>query len=143
MLNNGLLEPAGDERQSSSAGSDGIMTYEARAAQSELEHHRNMSLVAARLGLLARDLRQENAQQSDIFGAPTELMRRHQRIAELQNLLRHTWHAQVSASEALGYSNRHVPIQSRGVFEHVRGNLFTDAMYSCQSIMKEASITKS
>ena len=109
------------------------MTYEARAAQSELEHHRSMSLVAARLGLLARDLRQENAQQSDTFGAPTELMRRQQRIVELQNLLRHTWHAQMSASEALGYSNRHVPIQSRGVFEHVRADSITEVIHSCQS----------
>lgn len=119
MLNNGMLTTTIDELQSSSAGSNGIMSYEAHAAQSELEHHRSISLVAARLGLLARDLRKENTQQSDIFGAPTGLMRRQQRINELQDLLRRTWHAQASASEALGYSNRHVPIQSRGVFEHV------------------------
>ncbi len=119
MLNNGLLTTTVDDRYSSSAGSNGIMSYEAHAAQSELEHHRSISLVVARLGLLARDLRQENIRQTDVFGAPTELMRIQQRITELQDLLRRTWHAQASAAEALGYSNRHVPIQSRGVFEHV------------------------
>ena len=127
MLNNGLLTTAVDEAQSSSASSDGVMTYEARAAQSELVHHRYMSLVAARIGLLARDLRQGNAQQSNVFGASTEFMRRKQRIDELRDMLRRTWHAQVSASEALGYSNHHVPIESRGVFEHVRENSLPSA----------------
>ncbi len=127
MLNNGLLTQRVDGRRSSSVSSDESMSYEARAAQSELEHHRSISLVAARLGLLARDLRQGNTQQSDIFGAPPELMRRQQRIIELQDLLRRTWHMQVAASEALGYGNHHVPIANRGVFEHVRGNSSFDS----------------
>jgi len=125
MLNNGLLTAAVDELPASSAGSNGIMSYEAHAAQSELEHHRSISLVAARLGLLARDLRRENTQQSGIFGATTELMRRQQQVNELRDLLRRTWHAQGSASEVLGYSNHHVPIESRGVFEHVSGRFLS------------------
>ena len=124
MLDNGLINTS-DGLQPSSAGSSGVVSYEAHAAQSELEHHRSIAILTARLGLLARDLRHENTRQSDGFGAATELMRRQQRVGELQDLLRRTWHAQVSASEALGYSNRHVPIQSRGVFEHVSKQIAT------------------
>ena len=121
MINNGLIDARIDENQSTSAGSNGIVSYDTHAAQSELEHHRSIALLAARLGLLARDLRQENRRQPNAFGSAAELMRRQQRVAELQDLLRRTWHAQVSVSEALGYCNRHVPVQSRGVFEHVSG----------------------
>lgn len=125
MLNNGLLTAAVDELPASTAGSNGIVSYEAHAAQSELEHHRSISLVAARLGLLARDLRRANTQQSDIFGAATELERRQQQINEIRDQLKRKWHAQASASEVLGYSNRHVPTEARGVFEHVSGRFLS------------------
>lgn len=88
---------------------------------SALEFHRSILILAARLGLLARDLRQTVAQsyrrQTQVSHA--EAMQRRQRVEQLRNCLRRTWEAQLPTSDAMSCCNELVPVKSRGILEHV------------------------
>ena len=88
---------------------------------SVLDFHRIILALAARLGLLARDLRQilppSRGRHAQVLHA--EITQRRQKAEELRHNLRDTWNTQASVFESMGYGNDTVPIESRGIFEHV------------------------
>lgn len=77
-----------------------------------------MTILAAELGLLARDIRAEEKQNPDNRGHAT-MQNWHERIGVWQDTVRRAWDAQVPASMANGYSNQILPVGDRGIFEHV------------------------
>ena len=96
-------------------------TVDRHARPSVLEFHRTILILAARLGLLARDLRQVVTQsygrQAQMSHA--ERMHRRQRVEKLRDSLRSVWNTQAPEYVAMGCSNEHVPVHARGIFEHV------------------------
>ena len=86
-----------------------------------LEFHRSILVLAARLGLLARELRQTVAQCYGRQDQATHagMTQRRQRVEQLRDRLRRTWKSQAANFDAMGYSNKTVPIHSRGIQEHV------------------------
>lgn len=93
--------------------------YEIHNIPSELDFHRTIMVLAARLGLLARDLRHEITKYANNFTTTADIMRRQQRVQELQDLMKRTWNAQTSTSASVAYSNEALSVQARGIFEHV------------------------
>ena len=83
-----------------------------------LAFHRRINILAAEMGLLARDLRMEE-KQNPLNTDPGVLRRRQERIGGLQDTLRRTWNVQMPASLASGYCNQVLPVGARGIFEHV------------------------
>ena len=92
-----------------------------------LEFHRQISILSARLGLLARDLRREAAATPSASVA--SIAHRNRRVYELQDVFRRTWDSQMPAYVAAGYTNESVPVESRGVFEHVSNLVFQNALH--------------
>ena len=88
------------------------------ALPSALAFHRRITILAAELGLLARDLRAEEKQNPNDRSTAT-VKSRQERISVLQDTLRRAWNAQIPVSVASGYCNEDLPIQARGIFEHV------------------------
>ena len=88
---------------------------------SVLEFHRSIVVLAARLGLLARELRQTVAQRYGRQDQAThaERTQRRQRVEQLRDRLRITWKSHAANFDAMGYSIQNVPIHSRGIQEHV------------------------
>ena len=92
--------------------------HEHEPLPSALAFHRQITILAAELGLLARDLRaEEKRKQHD--KAHRVVSQWQGRIGILQNTLCKTWSTQMPCSVADGYHNRNLPIGSRGIFEHV------------------------
>ena len=89
------------------------------ALPSALAFHRRISILAAELGLLARDIRAEEKQHPD-DKSHAVVQSRHERIGMLQDTLRGAWNAQMPVSVANGYCNQILPVGARGIFEHVR-----------------------
>ena len=88
------------------------------ALPSALVFHRRISILAAELGLLARDIRAEEKQHPD--DKSYAIMRsRHERIGVLRDTLRRAWNVQMPVAVADGYCNEILPVGARGVFEHV------------------------
>lgn len=92
---------------------------ELESAPSVLEFHRKIYVHAAKLGLLARDLREEIVQHGGKPLTEREILSRQQRTVCARDLFEQTWNAQAPIFEALGYANDRVPVKNRGVFEHV------------------------
>lgn len=88
------------------------------ALPSALAFHRRMIILAAELGLLARDIRAEEKQNPD-NRSHAVMQSRHKRIGVWQDTLRRAWDVQVPASMANGYSNQILPVGARGIYEHV------------------------
>lgn len=88
------------------------------ALPSPLGFHRRISVLAAKLGLLARDLREEE-ERSPHEKSRATIQGRQERIRVLQDSFRRTWSVQMPSSVAGGYCNHMVPVGSRGIFEHV------------------------
>ena len=86
-----------------------------------LDFHRVILILAARLGLLAQDLRQTSAQsrKRKAQSSHAERLRRRQRVEQLRDTLRRTWDHHANRYAAMGYGNEQVPVNARGVFEHV------------------------
>ena len=86
-----------------------------------LEFHRKILTITARLGLLARDLRAEytRAYRLQSHTRNQGAMRRQQRVLQLRDVLRRTWRSRVPNIVAMGYSNESIPVEARGIFEHV------------------------
>ena len=77
-----------------------------------------MTILAAELGLLARDIRTEEKQNpNDRSDATVKSWQ--ERIGVLQDTLRRAWNVQSPVSVASGYCNEDLPIEARGIFEHV------------------------
>ena len=88
-----------------------------------LAFHRRINILAAEMGLLARDLRAEE-RRNPLDMDPGTLMRRQERIGALQDTLRRAWNVQMPASLASGYCNQVLPVGARGIFEHVSDPCF-------------------
>lgn len=99
--------------------SDGSLApIENGALPSALAFHRRISILAAELGLLARDLRAEEKRSAHNRNQ-TVARRRQERIGVLQDTLRRAWNVQMPVSVASGYCNQVLPVGARGIFEHV------------------------
>lgn len=92
------------------------------ALPSALAFHRRISILAAELGLLARDIRAEEKQNPDDTSYAI-IQSRQERIGVLQDTLRRTWNVQMPVSVASGYCNQILPVGARGIFEHVSDSL--------------------
>ena len=88
------------------------------ALPSALAFHRRISVLAAELGLLARDIRAEERQKPN-DRSHAVMQSRQERIGVLQDTLRRTWNVQMPVSVASGYCNQILPVGARGIFEHV------------------------
>ena len=88
------------------------------ALPSALAFHRRITILAAELGLLARDIRTEEKHNPN-DGSYATVKSRQERIGVLQDTLRRAWDVQVPVSVANGYCNEDLPIEARGIFEHV------------------------
>lgn len=88
------------------------------ALPSALAFHRRISILAAELGLLARDIRAEEKQNPN-DRSHAVMQSRQERIGVLQDTMRRTWHVQMPVSVASGYRNQSLPVGARGIFEHV------------------------
>ena len=86
---------------------------------SVLEFHREIYVQAARLGLLARELRKEVAQHGAHALTHRAVHSRMQRTVQARDLLEQIWNTHVPMFTALGYTNEHIPVKDRGIFEHV------------------------
>ena len=86
-----------------------------------LDFHRIILTMAARLALLARSLRQEFPHSCDSQDHLSTIknMQRKQEVAHLRDQLRQAWDIHVPTFIAHGFSNESVPIEARGIFEHV------------------------
>ena len=125
MLRNGTLSaPVQYGQAVYCGGSPFSKSFVNDPGRSILEFHRIILTLAARLGLLARDLRAEYAQNYHHQGQSRHLglVRRQQQVMQLQDTLRKTWKAHLPNFVAMGYSNESVSVQSRGIFEHVSNN---------------------
>lgn len=93
-------------------------SHEQEALPSALAFHRRIIILAAELGLLARDFRAEERRNPHDRSQDT-ILRRQEKIGVLQDTLRKMWNVQMPVSIASGYCNRVLPIGARGIFEHV------------------------
>ena len=119
MLRQNLL-PTGIESETRYSPFSNELVPDLGALPSSLAFHRRIKVVAAELGLLTRDLREESRQLTP--NQPSLVTIRHWqgRISTLQDTLRRAWNVQMPASVASGYCNQLLPVGARGIFEHVR-----------------------
>ena len=129
MLRNNML-PSGMDPQNPyhtydySLASRGLASPDGHEAlPSALAFHRRIGILAAELGLLARDLRAEE-KQNPHDRSRAVIQSRHERIGVLQDTLRRTWNVQMPVSVANGYCNQILPVGARGIFEHVSNPFF-------------------
>ena len=116
-------------------------TYGQEALPSALAFHRRINILAAELGLLARDIRAEEKQNPD-ERSDAVIRSRHERIGVLQDTLRRVWNVQMPASVASGYCNQILPVGARGIFEHVsetKWHLFLEGILSSRNIRKDTT----
>ena len=87
-----------------------------------LECNRTISILAARLGYIARNIRQDYKQYASDLPPTTliqvEIMRWQGQILELQDALRQC-RLQIRACQASSYLDEDLPDRARSVFEHV------------------------
>ena len=103
-------------RQSGALVSVSHFPEDSMQTPSILEFHRMITLQAARLGLLRKDLWREAARCDGRVMAPDDLRYRQQRVKQNRDLLMQIWNAH---SETVGRSNDRLPAGDRGMFEHV------------------------
>ena len=124
MLRNNMLDSGIDPQNSGPtydyrSPSRGLASPNVHEAlPSALAFHRRISILAAELGLLARDIRAEEKQHPN-DRSRAAMQSRHERISVLQDTLRRTWNVQMPVSVASGYCNQILPVGARGIFEHV------------------------
>ncbi|CAF9933385.1 MAG: hypothetical protein ALECFALPRED_005580 [Alectoria fallacina] len=115
------------------------------ALPSALAFHRRISILAAELGLLARDIRAEEKQNPD-DRSHAVTQSRQERIGVLQDTLRRTWNVQMTVAVASGYGNQVLPVGARGIFEHsfalYRACLIYShtSMYSAQRLLSPSAL---
>lgn len=145
MLRNNML-PSGMDPQNPyhtydySLASRGLASPDGHEAlPSALAFHRRIGILAAELGLLARDLRAEE-KQNPHDRSRAVIQSRHERIGVLQDTFRRTWNVQMPVSVANGYCNQILPVGARGIFEHVSNPFFLTFKSSYDSSNKSLSI---
>lgn len=119
MLRQNLL-PTGIESETRYSPFSNDLVPDLGALPSSLAFHRRIMVVAAELGLLTRDLREESRQLSPNQPSLDTIRHWQERISTLQDTLRRAWNVQMPASVASGYCNQLLPVGARGIFEHVR-----------------------
>lgn len=97
---------------------------DAEVVLSILRVNRAVSILAARLGHLARDIREMLVRlraddQSQAVSPRTEILNGQQQVLELREMFKRTWNNQLPAQLISHYRNEDVPERARGVFEHV------------------------
>ena len=150
MLQNNLLpsglEPDGYHQPSSLSAATptylSALTPLSSSLPSALAFHRRICTLAAYLGLLARDLREEERRDPTNCCSTKTLAARQQRVSNVLDLFRRTWSAQMPASVAGDYCNLVIPIGSRGLFEHVSDLAFTSRL-CCPTILLSSSNSRS
>ncbi|KAL9126937.1 MAG: hypothetical protein Q9217_004095 [Psora testacea] len=88
------------------------------ALPSSLSFHRRICVLAAELGLLSKELRNEAKRLMPHPPSPETIQNWQTRIMVLQDTFRRTWNVQMPASVASGYCNQLLPVGARGIFEH-------------------------
>lgn len=106
------------------------------ALPSALAFHRRISVLAAELGLLARDIRAEERQNPN-DRSHAVMQSRQERIGVLQDTLRRTWNVQMPVSVASGCCNQILPVGARGIFEHVSDAFFLSVGNSLYSFISD------
>ena len=86
---------------------------------SALAFHRRICTLAAQLGLLARDLREEERRNAMYRCCTMTMAARQRRVATFLDLLRRTWSAQMSVPGIGNPCNLNLPVGARGLYEHV------------------------
>ena len=99
---------------------------ELRGLPNNLSFHRRLIILAAQLGLLARDMREEEKndprdQHQDEY--QDAVRRREKRIARWRDEMRGTWKTQLPIAVKNGQCNRDLPIEKRGILEHVSARI--------------------
>lgn len=112
----------------------GQESLDSRQAPSVLDFHRAILIMAARLGILARDLRQSDPRSSNRQELHVYVIEREQQVMHLRDDLRRTWDTHSPAFKAMGYSNDSVPIEARGIFEHTYALYHACIIYSYTSM---------
>ena len=107
---------------------------EASLMPSTLDLHRAVTLLAARLGLLASNLRSAASMRSSgqIRAAQAGHPQWQQQVHEIQESLRQTWRTQVPLVLSTGYRDGTVPARIRGIYEHVGVLLLLDLWHSVE-----------
>lgn len=143
MLASGMLSDPSILGQASSFDFDNTsIASVAHPGPSVLVFHRSILILAARLGLLAREIRDSVARsygrQSQASRA--EVIQRQHRVEQLRDNLQETWGLQAPTFDAMGYCNEKVPIHSRGIFEHVSHSVYWKSL-SLYSIIFQIKVT--
>ncbi|KAG7007118.1 rRNA-processing protein FCF1 [Physcia stellaris] len=137
MLASGILSDPSIAGQASTFDFDNTSTAStAHPGPSVLVFHRSILVLAARLGLLAHEIRYSVAQS---YGRQTqasraEVIQRQHRVEQLRDSLRETWELQAPTFDAMGYCNENVPVHSRGIFEHTYALYHACIIYSHTSM---------
>lgn len=125
LLKNNMLPVLNNPiRQSGSLRPGSPLLKDSAKSPSVLEFHRIITVRAARLGILARDLRQETAQIKHRTITTEEALRRTQRVNLFRDRLMNVWNTHLKDFKALGYTNDCIPVKDRSIFEHVSRILF-------------------
>ncbi|MCJ1245111.1 hypothetical protein MMC30_002312 [Trapelia coarctata] len=115
---------------------DAPTTAEARMMPAVLEFHRTISLLAAELGFLARELRQFGTQ--DLQELPRARIARialwQQQVLAMRDKLKRAWRTQIPYALANNQSDQVLPARIRGVFEHTYLVYRTCIIYSHTSM---------
>ena len=99
---------------------------EAPLMPSTLDFHRAVTLLAARLGLLASTLRSAASlrrSSGQIGVAQTSHPQWQQQVHEIQESLKQAWRTQVPLALSTGYQDGNLPGRIRGIYKHVSGVL--------------------
>jgi len=104
-------------------------TDEASMLPAVLDFHRSISLLAAELGFLAKDLRELSTQglQEQPRARVARIGLWQQQVLAIQDKLKRTWRSQIPYALAADPRDQALPARIRGVFEHVRQSLYFDA----------------
>lgn len=120
MLGNGLLPHASRADSQHTLSNSPLANIEAAALPSSLSFHRRISILAAQLSLMTRDIREEARRLlPDLPNADT-IAQWQQRVEALRDTLRRTWDVQMPDHIARRPdSHQLLPVNARGIFEHV------------------------
>ena len=128
MLRSNLI-PSGDEHfLALGLATASLPSISAETLRSIIDFNRTVCILAAHLGLLSREIR-ENIAHYDLGNHPqpeslqTEILHGRQRILDLQARLRRAWITQMPAQLASSYNNEGLPEIVRGIYEHVSTSL--------------------
>jgi hypothetical protein len=134
MISSGSLSPSIHCGQEIDFGGSAVRMPEpskSNPGRSIVEVHRTILTIAARLGLLARDLM---ANRAHPLTNNLKILHQQQRVMQLRSTLRNFWHGQLPALVAMGHGNKSVPVAARGIVEHTHALYHACIIYSYTSM---------